>query len=119
MSEPMFVHSPTAEKVGLHSQALVSSLDMTPTALDWAEVKYPNYSIFGHVREHCLGGLLVEGFLAMHIKKENHQVTQYSLAKFFPESVLIAPATPAPIGQLNTSALVSDLLLPLLCIVKS
>ena len=41
--------SPKLQQKGLHSKALVSSVDMVPTALDWANVHYPNYTIWSKV----------------------------------------------------------------------
>lgn len=46
MKEPLIVSSPfNQDSWGQRTQALVSSLDITPTILDWFNVSYPKYKI--------------------------------------------------------------------------
>lgn len=45
--EPMIIYDPTQpESAGKRTDALVSLLDITPTVLDWFEIKPPKYDIF-------------------------------------------------------------------------
>ena len=48
MSEPLLVSSPIhRERWNQRSEALVSLLDIMPTVLDWFNISYPPYIIFG------------------------------------------------------------------------
>ncbi len=48
MSEPLLVSTPfNEERWNTRSDALVSLLDITPTVLDWFNITYPTYKIFG------------------------------------------------------------------------
>ena len=48
MSEPLLVSTPfNEEHWNTRSDALVSLLDITPTILDWFNIPYPTYKIFG------------------------------------------------------------------------
>ena len=48
MSEPLLVSTPFHEEHwNTRSDALVSLLDITPTVLDWFNITYPTYKIFG------------------------------------------------------------------------
>eukprot|EP00117_Sycon_ciliatum_P018210 scpid65201/ scgid16912/ N-sulphoglucosamine sulphohydrolase; Sulfoglucosamine sulfamidase; Sulphamidase len=86
MGEPMFVHNPKLQQKGLHSKALVSSVDMVPTALDWANVHYPNYTIWSKKNVELQGRSLLpilevveptEGFDAVFASHQMHEVTMY------------------------------------------
>lgn len=48
MGEPMIISNPEApERWGQETEALVSTTDIVPTILDWFDLKYPEYKLFG------------------------------------------------------------------------
>lgn len=48
MGEPMILSNPMApERWGQQAEALASTTDIVPTILDWFNIKYPEYKLFG------------------------------------------------------------------------
>ena len=48
MGEPMILSNPMApERWGQQTEALASTTDIVPTILDWFNIKYPEYKLFG------------------------------------------------------------------------
>ena len=48
MGEPMILSNPMApERWGQQTEALASTTDIIPTILDWFNIKYPEYKLFG------------------------------------------------------------------------
>lgn len=60
MSEPLLVSTPFHEELwNTRSDALVSLLDITPTVLDWFNITYPTYKIFGPNPVNLTGSTLL------------------------------------------------------------
>ena len=70
--EPFVLSSPAHPKsAGLRSGALVSLLDVTPTVLDWFDLSYPTYDMFGnHGKVKVLGKSLLP-LLGKHSRMHN------------------------------------------------
>ncbi|XP_055509786.1 LOW QUALITY PROTEIN: N-sulphoglucosamine sulphohydrolase [Leucoraja erinacea] len=85
LAEPMVVHSPAhRQRWGQVSNAFVSLLDITPTILDWFDVPYPSYSIFGKGKlVHLTGRSLLpvleleQPWETVFASQSHHEVTMY------------------------------------------
>lgn len=86
MAEPYLVSSPEApERWGQLSDAMVSSLDIVPTVLDWFKIDYPTYKLF-EARHVKLTGKSVlpvlhqepqSGWDTVFASHDLHEVTMY------------------------------------------
>ncbi|XP_043384533.1 N-sulphoglucosamine sulphohydrolase isoform X2 [Chelonia mydas] len=83
-AEPMLVSSPEhTERWGQVSQAYASLLDLTPTILDWFDIPYPSYSIFGTKTVQLTGKSLLPALLSEQpwitafSSQSHHEVTMY------------------------------------------
>ena len=85
MAEPMLVSSPIhTEKWGQTSEALTSTLDITPTVLDWFRLDYPDYNILG-TKVNLTGKSMlpltqqepITGWDVVYASHNEHEATMY------------------------------------------
>ena len=86
MGEPMLISNPYAtQRWGQYSEAMVSLLDIVPTVLDWFNISYPSYSLFGPnpvtLQGHSLLPILEKepssGWDTVFASHNLHEVTMY------------------------------------------
>ena len=67
--EPMIISNPMAtERWGQKSSALVSTVDIVPTVMDWFGLEYPEYRLFG------LNPVILQGRSLLPILKEEPDI---------------------------------------------
>ena len=85
VGEPMIISNPMApERWGQETEALASTTDIVPTILDWFDLKFPDYKIFGSPAK-LLGKSLLPileseptmGFDTVFTSQNFHEVTEY------------------------------------------
>ena len=77
MNVPFVVHSPTVDKPGRASQAMVSHVDLTPTILTFANAMPKNYKFHGRSWLAALETEKPEGFDQVFASHTFHEVTMY------------------------------------------
>lgn len=86
MAEPFLVSSPlNKERWGQISNAMVSLVNIVPTILDWFDIKYPEYKIFGPENVQLTGQSILPvlkeepsaGWDEVYASHNLHEVTMY------------------------------------------
>ncbi|PIK56590.1 hypothetical protein BSL78_06511 [Apostichopus japonicus] len=85
--EPLLVSSPlTTDRNGQTTEAFASLVDIVPTVLDWFNVSYPSYHIFGKTKDVELTGKSLlpllheeptEGFDRAFMSQDLHEITMF------------------------------------------
>jgi N-sulfoglucosamine sulfohydrolase len=77
MRLPLIVRSPSQSKRGLVSNAMVSFVDLLPTAMDWAGAKLPSYPVHGRSFLPVLEQENPSGWDQVFVSHSFHEVTMY------------------------------------------
>lgn len=74
---PMIIRNPLQEQRGVKSQAMVSSVDLVPTIVEWTGVQGPRYKLHGRSLLSILGEENPPGWDEIYASHTFHEVTMY------------------------------------------